>query len=137
MANRPNIFIIVLDSVRQDHTSLSGHLRDTTPNLKQLADRPEGEAFSQCISHGNCTSKTTATILTGKYPGVHRFLYEDSRLRRRIRTVAERFKAAGYETSGISSNAFVSEETGFGRGFDDLSVVPKNLENSFTQMGSN
>lgn len=125
MENCPNVLFVTLDSVRHDHTSVHGYERDTTPSLRRIADRPDGATFDSCIAHGKHTPKSSASILTGTYPSVHRFGYEDNVLDPDIETIAERFSEAGYRTVCVSNNAFVSEETGFGRGFDDIVVVPK------------
>ena len=38
-ADAPNVLLIVLDTVRADHLSLSGYFRPTSPSLKRLAER--------------------------------------------------------------------------------------------------
>lgn len=125
MERRPNVLFVTLDSVRHDHTSVHGYERDTTPALRRIADRPDGAIFDSCIAHGKHTPKSSASILTGTYPSVHRFGYEDSVLDPNVKTIAERFSEAGYRTVCVSNNGFISEETGFRRGFDDFVVVPK------------
>ena len=37
-ARRPNVLVVVLDTVRPDHLSLYGYARPTTPFLEQLAE---------------------------------------------------------------------------------------------------
>src|ERR1700733_2327006 len=51
--NTPNIILITLDTVRADHLSLFGYERDTTPNLKRLAQ--EATLYANAISPGNMT----------------------------------------------------------------------------------
>ncbi len=68
MKTRPNILWITLESVRYDHTSLSGYGRDTTPALARLASDPRATAFEQCITHGKWTGTSSGSILTGQYP---------------------------------------------------------------------
>lgn len=125
MARVPNIVFIVLDSVRYDRTSVGDHHRDTTPNLRHIADGPDGVSFDTAIAHSRATLKSSASILTGKYPVEHRVGYESNSLDDSIPTVAESFRDAGYTTVCVSNNAFVGQETGLARGFEDFTLLPK------------
>ena len=46
-----DIIWITLESIRQDHTTMDGYRRDTTPYLQSLADRSDGATFDSCFSH--------------------------------------------------------------------------------------
>jgi len=50
---KPNLVWITLDSIRHDHTTVGGYDRNTTPNLRAIADRDEATAFDHCIAPGN------------------------------------------------------------------------------------
>jgi membrane-anchored protein YejM (alkaline phosphatase superfamily) len=71
-ANLPNILIIVFDSLSAKHISMHGYHRQTTPNLKRLAEK--GTIFHRHYAGGNFTTPGTATLLTGVYPWLHRGL---------------------------------------------------------------
>jgi len=47
---RPNIVWLVLDSIRQDHTTMGGYDRDTTSKIDRIASLPEGESFDRCFA---------------------------------------------------------------------------------------
>ena len=124
-AERPNVVVFVLDSVRADRTSLDGYGRDTTPNLDRIADQPDGRSFETAIAHTRYTLPSSASILTGQYPGDHGLGFGRNSLDVSVPTVAEAFGEAGYRTALVSSNHFVSPETGLDRGFETTTVLPK------------
>ena len=66
MNTQPNIIWITLDSVRGDRTTMADYDRDTTPNIAEIAQRPSGAAFTQCISHGMWSLPSDARVLWGK-----------------------------------------------------------------------
>lgn len=68
--NRPNILIILLDTLSARHMSLYGYERDTTPNLKQLAEK--AVVYHTHYSGGSFTTPGTASLLTGAFPWSHR-----------------------------------------------------------------
>lgn len=118
MSDRPNVVWVTLDSVRFDHTSLSGYSRDTTPNLARVADGATGHSFTNCFAHSIWTLPSTASIMTGTPPSRHRLGYGASSLGTDLSTVAERFSDAGYETACLSRNTHLSSATNLDRGFD-------------------
>lgn len=118
MSDHPNLIWITLDSVRYDHTSMAGYRRDTTPNLRRIAERSDGHTFSECIAHGNWTLSSSASILTGTYPSHHTVGPDGSKLPDRLDTVAGLLSEQGYHTACLSENSHVSDATGLSRGFD-------------------
>lgn len=121
---RPNVVVVVLDSVRYDRTTLGGHDRDTTPELARIADQPDGASFETAIAHANYTGASSASILTGTYPVEHRIGLDATTLDPAIPRVASAFRDAGYATACASNNAFVSADTGMDRGFDRFVLLP-------------
>lgn len=112
----PNIVWITLDSVRADHTSLDGYDRETTPSLERVADA--GHGFSTCISHGKSTLTSSGAIMTGYAPTRTRVGIDGNSLPDNIRTIPERFRAAGYTTACLSRNSYLSSATNLDKGFD-------------------
>lgn len=123
-ANRPNVVVIVLDSVRNDRTTVGGHDRDTTPELVQLAGREDGRRFQHAIAHARYTLPSSASILTGTSPSTHDVGFGRTTLDDSVPTVAEAFHDAGYATALVSNNQFVSPETNLDRGFDAYTWLP-------------
>jgi arylsulfatase A-like enzyme len=68
--NRPNILVIVFDTLSAKHMSLYGYPRATTANLSRFASR--ATVFQSHYAAGNFTSPGTASLLTGAYPWTQR-----------------------------------------------------------------
>ncbi|HTF33985.1 MAG TPA: sulfatase [Myxococcota bacterium] len=117
----PNLLLVVLDTVRADRLTPYGAPRDTTPCLSRLAR--EGTLFLNAISPAPWSLPSHASILTGQFPSVHRATIEHLYLENSIPTLAERLRDRGYDTVGISANAFVGPSFGLQRGFEDLADV--------------
>ncbi|MBI2835597.1 MAG: sulfatase [Acidobacteria bacterium] len=102
----PDVILISLDTVRADHLSVYGYARDTTPNLEQFARG--ATLYRRAIAPADMTLSTHASIFTGLYPSWHgAHPVADApplSLPSRLFTLAERLRAAGYETSQIVAN---------------------------------
>jgi arylsulfatase A-like enzyme len=120
-ASTPNVILITLDTVRADHLSLFGYERDTTPNLKRLAQ--EATLYTNAIAAGNMTISSHASIFTGLYPSWHQAHFENGYdqarpLDSRYPVLAEILSNKGFETVGIVSNyLYLSHGFGMDRGF--------------------
>ena len=98
---RPNVLIIVLDTVRADHLDLFGYERKTMPRLTKFANR-ERTVSAQIPASSPSTLATHGSLFTGMYPvkhGAHKpFLSDDNppvyayHLRDSIKTLAERLQ---------------------------------------------
>lgn len=120
MPRLPHVVWINLDSVRYDHTTMAGYGRDTTPEMASVGREDGGMAATKCFAHGKYTLSSTASMLTGTYPSRNQAGYEHEVLPAELPTVPELFAQAGYFTSGVSANRYVSGETGLDRDFDDF-----------------
>ncbi len=119
---KPNIVWLTLDSVRQDHTTMGGHERETTPNIQQIAD--DGVAFSSGFSQARASATSIPSILSGTYPSRHGTYYEDSTaFPDALPLVSELLSEVGYHTVGVSNNAYAGELTDTDRGFDEFTLL--------------
>ncbi len=114
--NKPNIILIVLDTVRADHLSVYGYDRPTTPVLERMAS--EGVLFENAFATGPWTIPSHASFFTGLYPGVHRCTHERLWLDRDHLTLAEQLRDRGYVTLGYSNNPLVGRLSKLDAGFD-------------------
>jgi arylsulfatase A-like enzyme len=114
-AQGPSIAVIVLDTVRWDHTSAYGYARDTTPALRALAER--GVRFERAYSSGCWSLPAHASLFTSRLPSSHGAHDENFRLGREIPTLAEGLRNGGYETVALTANPWTSSVTGLSRGF--------------------
>lgn len=113
---RPNILLIVVDTLRADHMSTYGYKRDTSPNLSRIAER--GVIFDNAIAPASWTLPSHASMLTGLYPHDHHTDKDDDVLAQKWPTVGEVLLSKGYRTAGFSANILnFSRSCGLGRGF--------------------
>ncbi|WP_322506891.1 sulfatase [Anaerolinea sp.] len=75
----PHILLITADGLNANHLSAYGYERDTTPNLRRLAEHSlVGE---NAYSNSANTAGGVVAILTGKYPTTNRLLYPPDALK--------------------------------------------------------
>jgi arylsulfatase A-like enzyme len=109
----PNVLVVCIDCLREDH--VSGPAADT-PFLDSL--REDGLAATGMYATATTTSPCVASLLTGTYAERHEILSLDvGPLASDVPTFAERFGAAGYHTEALVTGPLV-EATGLQRGFD-------------------
>jgi uncharacterized sulfatase len=124
MWTRPNVIWLTLDSVRYDHTSLSDYDRDTTPNIRALADRDNATSFSACFSHARSSHASVPSILSGTYPSRHRTYFGNrNQFPEELPLVSELLNDAGYHSIGLSNNGYASSLTNLDRGFDEFTLL--------------
>ena len=133
---RPTVdALIVLDTVRADHTSACGYGRPTTPRLQALA---ANGAFLSCdlLVPGSWTLPSHASFFTGANVTEHgaHFTAEGHDLHGSavirplddsLPTLATLAAARGAATVAVSANPVVSEETGLLRGFETTHVADR------------
>lgn len=128
---RPDIVLILVDTLRKDHLPFYGYSKPTAPFLSELAER--SAVFENAYSTSAWTAPATASLFTGLYSFQHgvvsgrmaiRHLQKEgatlrlNRIPRRAETIAEALKRAGYSTWAVTENANISREMGFDQGFD-------------------
>lgn len=112
---RPNVLLIILDTVRGFNLSLHGYARETTPHIEERAG--ESVVFDQAMATASWTLPSHSSMFTGQYTFA---LTADVRvpLDNTYRTLAEVFTAEGYRTGGFVANTpYCSRPFGLGRGF--------------------
>jgi arylsulfatase len=112
---RPDVLLLVVDTLRADHLGCYGYPRPTSPNLDALAAR--GVLFEQVTAQSSWTLPSMSSMLAGKYLTAHRMRPDPEHA-----LLAESFAAAGYHTVGIVANTLLRAEDGFARGFDEYHV---------------
>lgn len=136
---KPNVVIILIDTLRPDHLSFYGYPTDTSPFLTGIAG--ESFVFENVFSVSSHTAPASASLFTSLSPedhGVIRSQIATERMRSEINpklalnripeeatTLPELMKEAGYRTYGISDNYNVSDEMGFDQGFDEFIDNPR------------
>lgn len=119
-ASQPyDVVLIGIDTLRADATSLYGpslHGRDTTPNLRKLAER--GVLFRNAVAQAPWTLPSFGAIHTGRYPHEHGGYSLSGALRDSEVLLAEALFEAGYATRAVVSHTYVGPQRGFAQGFE-------------------
>lgn len=142
--SRPNVILIVIDTLRRDHVGAYGYPRSTTPAVDGLAG--DGVLFAEAYANSNWTKPSVTSILSGLYVSQHGVKYElvsgtgealsTQKLPDDIVTLAESMQAAGYLTMGIVENVHISGKLGFNQGFsvwNDRPYGATNVTNAFLE----
>ena len=102
-STRPNVLVVMVDSLRADRVFDAGAAARVVPRLAALAG--ESAAFHAASTPLARTYSSVASILTGVHPVRHgvRTLYPEAEARAlRVPTLPARLRAAGYETIAVS-----------------------------------
>lgn len=112
---RPNILLLVLDTVRAWNLDVYGYGRLTTPRLRNWAQR--GVVFHRALAPAPWTTLSHAVMFTGRQP-TELSVEWNRPYDGHFPTLAEVLRDAGYATAGFAGNYLnVGRSTGLGRGF--------------------
>jgi arylsulfatase len=120
-ASRPNVILIVLDTLRTDHLSAYGYGWPTSPNLEALAAR--GARFVDCTAQAAWTGPSMISLMTGQ-PIFNSLM----KLPDEFPVLAEAFQRAGWRTGAVVANSVLGKEHSFDRGFDVFEVRQVNTD---------
>ena len=112
------VILIMMDTLRKDHTSLYGYERATTPTLAKMAS--EGVLFLDNISQATWTKVAMPSVMTSLYPQSHRVQDYPDTLPAAAETLAEVYRAAGYATASFCANSFTGRATSLHQGFEEV-----------------
>lgn len=123
---RPNVILIVLDTLRSDHLSCYGYGRPTSPQIDAFARG--ATLYARSFSTAPWTLPSHSSLFTGKFPfehGAHTFQIDKPTpknaypLHDSHETLAEALKAEGYQTALIGCNVgYLGAWTQLTQGFD-------------------
>ena len=140
---RPDVMLVVLDTVRADRLSAYGHDRPTSLQLEAIA--AAGVRFVDVTAPAPWTWPSHASLFTGLHPWEHGAHWADdparmiefaqgddgwqlAPMRADVPTLAERFGAAGYRTHALSANCLLHPDLGLMRGFSEASCAKNDAE---------
>ena len=128
---KPNIILIVIDTLRADHLPFYGYQKNTAPFLDSISN--QCFVFDNACAASSWTAPSTASIFTSLYPfqhGVITGFFATEKLQKDnmeivlnkipdvIPTIPEILRSIGYKTYGFAANINISQKLGFARGFD-------------------
>lgn len=132
---KPNVVLVVIDTLRADRLSFYGCARENAPFLAGLASK--SLVYDRALAPGAWTVPSTASLMTSTYPSQHGVvdgfdfgasdeeLADDqvNKIPSVVETMPEMMRALGYRTYGVSANVLVGFEMGFERGFDRFAAL--------------
>lgn len=125
-ANRPNIVLLVLDTVRSWDIGWMGYWRPTTPKLNAWVAR--GLVFDRMLAAAPWTIPSHASMFTGHWPTELSASWTTP-LDGAVPTIAELLSAQGYATAGFVGNyRYAGSSSGLHRGFGRYDDYPVTLE---------
>ncbi len=114
---KPNVLLIVVDTLRADHVGERNGKPSLTPNLDRFA--AQCLVFDHAQSPRAKTTPAVASLMTGLYPHDHHVRDLTTPLEADVPLWAEAFKAGGYRTGAIIGNYVLQDKlSGLARGFD-------------------
>ncbi len=117
LPRRPNVLLVSVETIRADHVGASGYHRNTTPNFDRLAR--QGALFRNAVAQAPFTLPSVASLMTGRTPPFHGVRNHPATLRADLETLAERFRAAGYQTAAMTRHTWLRRKSGLDQGFDE------------------
>jgi arylsulfatase A-like enzyme len=122
---RPDVVLIVLDTVRADHLTPYGYARETTPQLAAFAR--DAVVYRNAIAPDTWTASSHASLFTGLMPSTHGVRYVGAEhsesgvhaLAADVPVLAERLREAGWKTAAfVGNDGFLDPVFGLARGFE-------------------
>lgn len=115
--SRPNVLLVVLDSVRAANAGVCGYERDTTPFLEAMDSA--ATVFTEARAGGKWSLPSHASMFTGLHAVEHE-LYDTDRRIKPGHTVFADLSRRGYTTAVFSSNDYITGDvaTGLEADFD-------------------
>lgn len=99
---RPNLILISVDTLRQDHLSVYGYHRQTTANIDRLLE--SGVRFNNAHCNVPLTNPSFASLYTSAYPHDTGATRNGVPMVKSAETLAEILKRNGYSTAAFLSN---------------------------------
>jgi arylsulfatase A-like enzyme len=101
-ARRPNIVLVVVDTLRADHVGGYGYERDTTPTIDGWMR--QGVRFDAAIAPSSWSAPSHTTIITGALPTRHQVMGWGQAIAADVRPMAAVLSDHGYATGLFSSH---------------------------------
>ena len=112
----PSLLLVTIDTLRADRVGAYGYAPAATPALDGLAR--DGALVEDAVAHVPQTRPSHASLFTGRLPYEHGLRDNAAGpLDARWPTLAERLRAAGYDTGAAIGAYPVSRPSGLDRGF--------------------
>jgi arylsulfatase A-like enzyme len=114
LRGRPNLVIVVLDTLGASYLSSFGGPPGTSPHIDTFLE--QAFSFRRAFSQHSNTLASHMSLFSAEYPIRHGVLPVAQAVLRR--SLVERLAEAGYRTAAFTDGGFVSAGFGFSHGFD-------------------
>ncbi|MCI0416603.1 sulfatase-like hydrolase/transferase [bacterium] len=131
-AEKPDLLLITIDTLRADHLGSYGNQTIRTPNLDSLARK--SLFFENAICPAPLTLPSHTSLMTGRYPIRHGIRDNAGVVDSKELTLAEILRAKGYHTYAFVGGFPLEHRFGLNQGFDvydDLFPREKNRSLDF------
>ncbi len=119
----PDIFFVVIDSLRADHLGFYGYQRNTSPFLDSVAK--QSLVFEKAYSASTYTCESVSAILMGRYPSSTSWSTGwRAQIDPTVTTLPDVLKNHGYTTLFFTDHPAL-EESMFGKGFHYVKRLTK------------
>jgi arylsulfatase A-like enzyme len=123
----PNVLIIVADTLRHDAVfQPDGSVKPELPSLRRFAG--ESTIFDAAYAASSWTLPSHFAAVTGLQAHELGLDFDHQSFGKSALTLAERFHRNGYRTAAVIANPFLSEGSGFGRGFDSYEHAAREMD---------
>ncbi|GCF15402.1 hypothetical protein Harman_33370 [Haloarcula mannanilytica] len=112
-----NIVLVVMDTARAPDTKYV-YNKVSNSSIERLVE--EGTEFTNAFTNAPWTLPSHASLFTGTYTSKHGTHAGHKFLDDSFPTLAELLSAEGYQTAGVTNNAWVTNEFGLANGFNDF-----------------
>ncbi len=121
----PDVFLIVVDTLRADHLGSYGYAEPTSPAIDALAK--DALVFDRAYSTAPWTLPSISTILSGRY-GSTVGVMRGGKLDGDVPILTTLYRDHGYATGAVVSHLFLREKFGLTRGMEhvDTHEIVKN-----------
>lgn len=123
--DKPNIFLLVMDTARASNFSTYGYGKNTDPNISRMAE--EGMKFENCYSNCIWTLPSHYSMFTGKLPSHHGAISKQEKTSD-LNVLPKEFSERGYTTSAASSNGWISSMGGFDQMFENFHFLGRSFD---------
>lgn len=133
LSDGPNIILVSIDSLRQDHLGCYGYPHPTSPTIDRLA--ASGVRFETAIATTSWTLPSHAAMFTGLFDSTHGLVDNGLRLKDQHNTLAEALREVGYRTAGFFGGPYLHPVFGLGQGFDTYQSCMTQLDDGLSDEG--
>ena len=117
----PNLFVILVDTLRADHLGTYGYERATSPRIDAFAT--QSVVLERAFSSTNWTRPAVASLLTSTMPSRHQVVSLDRTVSDALPLLGEALQSSGYQTGFFTVGSNVERSDGYGRGADTFYSV--------------